>query len=354
MGKVVGDQFGWAGSEGLREENGHLAARARCGRTVGPASASGRDPPPGQLLDPSRKRRRGRHVRECARRRGRHVRAPEAGAEKEDCHLAARHGIVGAVVLAAAARRDALGRELLHPIGEERGLGDVVEDRPGGGRRVIARAVLAAQDEDRHLGAGHRVFGAVFPAAAARRDARPPQALDRAREEIGGRDVQELGEPCARQIHRRRTRHRHDDVAHGAGRQRRGQGVDLCRPGERRAGRRSAPDRDRRGGCEARPVDRDGGTRTRRARDRPNGEDLRIRGSHFDGGRRPNRGNRGHQEGAGRSVHHIQYAQDGRERGHPDMETAGVNCSGGLAVGSWADSSKRGDGGSGRFDDESA
>jgi hypothetical protein len=66
---------------------------------------------------------------------------------------------------------------------------------------MVIGPVLAAQDEDRHLSARHRVGGAIVPAAAARRDAAAAQLLDRAGKEIAGRHIQKLREPRVFQRH---------------------------------------------------------------------------------------------------------------------------------------------------------
>ena len=56
---------------------------------------------------------------------------------------------------------------------------------------TYARAVLGLQQEDRHLGAGDRVVGAVVAAAAAARDSKGCELFDPRREGIACGDVAE-------------------------------------------------------------------------------------------------------------------------------------------------------------------
>ena len=58
------------------------------------------------------------------------------GLDQEHRHLPARDGLQRAVVAVAAASRDLLGCELLHPVGEEARAGDISERARARGRRV--------------------------------------------------------------------------------------------------------------------------------------------------------------------------------------------------------------------------
>src|SRR5262252_3664824 len=81
-------------------------------------------------------------------------------------HLAAGARCRGTVVAAAAASRDALGGELLDPVGVRRRARDVVEDPLARGRHVVG-AVLGLQQQDRGVLAGERALRAEEAAAAA-------------------------------------------------------------------------------------------------------------------------------------------------------------------------------------------
>src|SRR5690242_18959369 len=128
--------------EGLRDEDGHLAARVVVERAVVAATAAADDLLRGELLDPVGERGRTGHVRERARAvRGQVARAV-LRLEQEHRHLVAADRILRAVVAAAAAAGDALGGERLDPVGERRRAGHVGE-RAGARRRRVAEAVLA-------------------------------------------------------------------------------------------------------------------------------------------------------------------------------------------------------------------
>ena len=99
------------------------------------------------------------------------------GPHQEGGHLAPGGGRARAVVPAPAAGRDALVVELLDPIGVLARAGHVAED-PGTDGRRVRRTVLRLQQEDRHLGPGHRCGRAVVPAPAPGRDSLVREPLD--------------------------------------------------------------------------------------------------------------------------------------------------------------------------------
>src|SRR4029077_13893203 len=95
-----------------------------------------------------------------------------------------RHLSAGVVVEGAVKRRrngasagDVLGGQLLDPVGELGGAGDIVEDAGAGGWGV-AGSVARLQQKDRHLVTADRILRAVGAGAAAARDAAGGEVLD--------------------------------------------------------------------------------------------------------------------------------------------------------------------------------
>ena len=209
------------------------------------------------------------------------------GLEEENCHLGPRHGAAGAVVTAAAAAGDGFRVELLDPVDGKGGRGracDVVENARAGGRRV-GGAVLGLQQEDGHLGAGHRIVAAVVAAAASRGDAVSEDLLDVGVEDVRLGHVEEIGEERADENAREgRTAHRvrYRDVVQPSRRKRRREGRDLRRADDGHAVCRSAADPGA-GDCR-KAASRDGHGRAAR------------RGA---GGRRDARHGRRHSRGSG-------------------------------------------------------
>ena len=105
--------------ERLGEKHGHLAARDRVVRTVVVSAAAAGDLFFRELLDPSRKLARARHVVEIAGGAGRRqVPGPVRGLQQEHGHLCAGDRSIRAVVAVAAASRDQEAGERLDPRGE--------------------------------------------------------------------------------------------------------------------------------------------------------------------------------------------------------------------------------------------
>lgn len=139
------------------EEDSHLGACDRAIGTVLSNSAATGDAFICKLFDPrSRPVIRGYIRKLRARGRRRHVARTVFRFQQEDCHPGAGHINIGTIISAATAAGDAFCGKLLDPVkGPMRGRH--VRKALGAGGRVVPRAVLGAQEEDRHLGARHVV-----------------------------------------------------------------------------------------------------------------------------------------------------------------------------------------------------
>src|SRR6185436_20634220 len=108
-------------------------------------------------------------------------------------------GLERTVVAPAAPSGDALGRELLDPIGELGRAGDIGKIAAAG-RRHVARAVLGFQEEDRHLLARDHVGRTVVAAAAASGYAGGREGLDPRREVARAGHVRESSHAWRRDV----------------------------------------------------------------------------------------------------------------------------------------------------------
>ena len=117
------------------------------------------------------------------------------GFQEEHGHLSARDGVVRTVVSVSAAARYPEIRQFLDPLGREVADMDVTEHRAHGRRRDEARAELAFQQKDSHLGpchgGVHAVRGRISGGVAAGRDAIVEDRLDEGIERVADRHVGE-------------------------------------------------------------------------------------------------------------------------------------------------------------------
>src|SRR5690242_1262709 len=122
-------------SEGPDEEGGHLLSEDGVAGAVekGRGLAASGDGAVVEVLDEVGGEGAGGDIAEDACGRRRRVAGALGGLQQEDGHLGTGDGGGGAVVTAAAASGDALGGELLDPVGEGGGAGHVGED--SGARR---------------------------------------------------------------------------------------------------------------------------------------------------------------------------------------------------------------------------
>ncbi len=186
--------------------------------------------PPGdslgeQPLDPGCIRRRAGHVTENAGARRRREVRAVLAFEEEDRHLIATDGIGRAEVAAAASARDALRGELVHPDREIRAARHVREYLHAGRGRV-ADAVFRFEDEHGHLLTGHVVAGAVIAASDAGRDLPRHEPGYGIVEEAAVRNVAEPGDVGVVERAAEPARVRHGDVVHLTGGERRADEAD--------------------------------------------------------------------------------------------------------------------------------
>jgi len=136
------------------------------------------------------------------------------GLQEKDRHLVASDGILRTVDTGAAAAGDAFGGQGFDPRCERRGARNVGED-PRARRRRVADAVLALEEEDRHLLPQGRLVGTVVAAAGASGNAVGDEPHDEVVERVRGRHVEKVRDPAERKGPVREIGMGHAEVVRG-------------------------------------------------------------------------------------------------------------------------------------------